>query len=46
MTHGPIFANVLGGATFDGREARVLIEQAHATDEGEPELVVVIDSRL
>jgi hypothetical protein len=46
MTHGPIFANVLGGATFDGRDARVLIEQAHATDEGDPELVVVIDSRL
>ncbi|MEO8693947.1 MAG: alkaline phosphatase family protein [Acidimicrobiales bacterium] len=46
MTHGPVFANVLGGATFDGRKARVVIEQARATDEGEPELTVVIDSQL
>jgi hypothetical protein len=46
MTHGPVFANVLGGATFDGRSARVLVEQARATDDGEPELAVVIDSQL
>jgi hypothetical protein len=46
MAHGPVFANVLGGATFDGRGARVVVEQARATDEGEPELVVVIDSEL
>jgi hypothetical protein len=46
MTHGPVFANVLGGATFDGRGLRVVIEQAHATDDGEPELVAVIDSEF
>ncbi|MEO5841722.1 MAG: alkaline phosphatase family protein [Acidimicrobiales bacterium] len=46
MTHGPIFANVLGGATFEGRLARVIVEQARATDDGEPELSVVIDSQL
>ena len=38
MTHGPVFANVVGGATFDERKARVRMEQARATDEGDPEL--------
>ena len=46
MTHGPVFANVLGGATFDGRHARVTFEQARADDEGQPELEVVIDTGL
>jgi hypothetical protein len=46
MTHGPIFANVLGGAIFDGRDARVIIEQARVSDDGQPELSVVIDSQL
>jgi hypothetical protein len=46
MTHGPVFANVLGGATFDGRSARVIVEQARATDEGGAELEVVIDAGL
>ena len=46
MTHGPIFANVLGGATFDGRRARVIVEQARATDEGEPELGILIEADL
>ena len=46
MTHGPVFANVLGGATFDGRGARATMEQARALDDGEPELEIVIDTEL
>jgi hypothetical protein len=46
MTHGPVFANVLGGVTFDGRRARVTVEQVRATAEGEPDLQVVIDADL
>jgi hypothetical protein len=46
MTHGPVFANVLGAATFEGRTARVAIEQARATDDGGAELEVVISCEL
>ncbi|HUP71789.1 MAG TPA: hypothetical protein VM282_01960 [Acidimicrobiales bacterium] len=46
MTHGPVFANVLGGVTFDGLRARVTVEQVRATAEGEPDLQVVIDADL
>ena len=46
MTHGPVFANVVGGATFEERKARVTMEQARATDDGDPELEVVIDTDL
>jgi hypothetical protein len=46
MTHGPVFANVVGEATFDGRRARVVVEQARATDEGDPELGILIEADL
>jgi hypothetical protein len=46
MTHGPVFANVLGAATFEGRTARVAVEQARATNDGGFELQVVIAADL
>jgi hypothetical protein len=46
MTHGPVFANVLGAATFVGRDAKVLVEQATADDNGDPKLAVVIEADL
>jgi hypothetical protein len=46
MTHGPVFANVLGAATFDGRHAKLLVEQATADDNGDPLLAVVIEADL
>ena len=46
MTHGPVFANVVGEATFDGREARVVVEQARATDDGDPQLGILIEADL
>jgi hypothetical protein len=46
MTHGPVFANVLGAATFDGPKAKVLVEQATADENGDPLLAVVIEADL
>ena len=46
MTHGPVFANVMGLATFDGRSARVTVEQARAAGDGSAELEIVIESEL
>ena len=46
MTHGPVFANVLAAAYFEGRHAEVVVEQAVADENGEPVLSVVIDAQL
>jgi hypothetical protein len=46
MTHGPVFANVLSAARFDGRQAAVVVEQAVADDNGDPLLSVVIETDL
>jgi hypothetical protein len=43
---GPAFANNVGLATFDGRSARVVIEQADQDEDGAPTLTPVIEADL